>query len=315
MFKIRTGSHLYGLSTPKSDEDFMSVFIPGPDELLGLKEVEIIDNSTKTSSAQRRNTSEDVDDKSYSLRKYMHLLLQNNPNIVETLFVDEKNIIEDSEEYKTLRENYEKIVSLQIYKTFTGYAFSQKQKLADKATRYTQIKNAKNVLDDIVAKDPKKMNSILDKKEAKLLSSLIPAYGDKEHKERKEDSFHEGMLFQISYRLITNEYESYGWRMQTDTFAQLGYDTKFAYHLIRIMQEAVDLLKNSKLEYPISNSVDLMKIKNGELNLEEVLDLYKGLETAAIYEKTQTKLRVSPDRAWANKFVIDTHVKYLNFIK
>jgi uncharacterized protein len=86
IFRCKIGSHLYGLNRPDSDLDYFEVFIPTSEDLLGLQKCEIVNNSTKSSAEDRRNTEDDVDDVSYSLPRFMNLVLANNPNIVEVLF-------------------------------------------------------------------------------------------------------------------------------------------------------------------------------------------------------------------------------------
>jgi predicted nucleotidyltransferase len=73
IFKCRTGSHLYGLNNENSDEDFVGVFIPNEEYILGLKNIDEVDNSTKKSSKTGRNTKDDVDEKLYSRKKYLNL--------------------------------------------------------------------------------------------------------------------------------------------------------------------------------------------------------------------------------------------------
>jgi predicted nucleotidyltransferase len=45
ILKIRAGSHLYGLNTAQSDEDYVGVYLNTPEEMLGLNSSEIIDDS------------------------------------------------------------------------------------------------------------------------------------------------------------------------------------------------------------------------------------------------------------------------------
>jgi hypothetical protein len=40
IFEIRVGSHLFGTSTPESDEDYFGVFMPGPELLYGFQRCE-----------------------------------------------------------------------------------------------------------------------------------------------------------------------------------------------------------------------------------------------------------------------------------
>ena len=218
IFKCKIGSHLYGLNTPESDEDFMSVFIPKSEYLLGLKNVEEVDNSTKKSSSTERNTSEDVDDKSYSLSKFLHLVLQNNPNIVEVLFATPENILITSDEWEELVANRNKIISHRVYHTFKGYAFSQKKKLTVKAERYLGLQKA---IAFIERNFDTQVNYQITEKEAEELNKRIVYYkGSKQNCE----SFHKGMHIHMIYEKLKGEYENYGWRVKTDTFLTLGYD-------------------------------------------------------------------------------------------
>ena len=62
-------------------------------------------------------------------------LLKNNPNIIEVLFADKKNILVCEPEARELLDNHAKIVSQVVRDTFTGYAYSQKRKLVVKKER------------------------------------------------------------------------------------------------------------------------------------------------------------------------------------
>ena len=45
ILKIKAGSHLYGLNTETSDEDYIGVYLSTPDEIYGLQKSEIVDES------------------------------------------------------------------------------------------------------------------------------------------------------------------------------------------------------------------------------------------------------------------------------
>jgi predicted nucleotidyltransferase len=318
IFKCRVGSHLYGLNTPQSDEDFLSVFIPNEEHILGLKKVEEVDNSTKKSNIDSRNTSEDVDDKSYALPKFLHLLLENNPNIIEVLFATPNNILILEPEFKELIDNYRKIVSTKVLHTFTGYAFSQKKKLMVKKERYTSLKEGLDFIEEKIFKfiDSKKnpdafYQEILDGKfcyniseeEASDLNRNLKYYkGEKQNCE----SFHKGMDLGMIYRHIKQEFDNYGWRVKTSSFNKVGYDCKFAYHLIRLLDEGKQLLSTGKVVFPISGKAreDILKIRNELLPYEDLMKMYEE------YEKEMTSIvstvQHKPDWNWADQYLIRT---------
>lgn len=315
IFKCKVGSHLYGLNRPDSDIDYFSVFIPTSKDLLGLNKVEIVDNSTKSSSESRRNTEDDIDDKSYSLPRYLHLLLQNNPNIVETLFATPNNIEILEPEFKFLMDNYDKIISARVAHTFSGYAFAQKKKLITKKERYDSLKKALTYLENIIMNEDidyeelyttdNKFIRNISEDESIQLNKLLHYYkGEKQNCE----SFHVGMDIGMIYCKIRSEYEKYGWRVKTESFETLGYDIKFGYHLIRLMAEGIELLNTGKLSFPISGIAksNIQYIRNGKISYNELLNMFKDYDDVFKCEVERSILRPKPDFNWANDWLIDT---------
>jgi hypothetical protein len=304
IFKLRTGSHLYGLNHPESDEDFGGVFIPKSEYILGLKHVEEVDNSTKSSAAGTRNTSEDIDDKVYALPKYLHLALENNPNIVEFFFATPENILVTSPEWQSLVANRDKIISQKIYHTFKGYAYSQKKKLTVKSERFTSLAKGLDWIVDSFSPEERDRDDIaINETDANQLNSMLKYY---KNMRANCESFHLGMSIKMIYEHLKTEYDTYGWRVHTKTFETLGYDVKFGYHLIRILAEAVDLLATGELRYPISGQAreDILAVREAKLDLNELMALYDKYEKAADEAYKTTKLPKKPDFNWANSWLI-----------
>lgn len=303
--RIRAGSRLYGLSTPQSDEDFVSVFIPTAEYLLGLKKVEEVDLSTKKkSSSTTRNKIGDVDDKYYALPKFLHLALQNNPNIVELLFANKENILVSSDIWEELVSNADKIISQKIYYTFKGYAHSQKKTLTVKKERYKSLETSIGIIEANYSK-----NELLDP--ARAISEIEASQLNKQLKYYKGskcncESFHKGMHIKTIYEKINEEYEKYGWRVKTDTFLSLGIDCKAGYHSIRILAECYELLKNRTLSYPISGQAreDIIRIREGKVGFDELLKMYEKYETLCTNAYANTSLPQSSNFNWANRWIL-----------
>lgn len=132
ILKVQTGSHLYGTNTPDSDRDYIGIFIPNKEYVLGLERCEQVEFNTNPSSSGKKNTKKDVDCILYSLSKFIHLAIQNNPNILEVLFTPQKNIIHINEYGRRLLQAAPFFVSRRIEHTFLGYAHSQRYKLENK---------------------------------------------------------------------------------------------------------------------------------------------------------------------------------------
>lgn len=109
------GSRAYGLDTPESDEDLRAVYVAPTRAVLGLhKPKDTI-----------QHTSPDV--VIQEVEKFIALALQNNPTILEMLFIPEYRILTD--EGKMLVGSRHLFLSQRVRKTFGGYAIQQVKRL------------------------------------------------------------------------------------------------------------------------------------------------------------------------------------------
>lgn len=136
---VVVGSNLYGTNTPDSDEDYSGVFIAPKRYYLGLDKVEEVDCSFTSKRDDGKNDTDAVDFKLYELRKFMKLCMENNPNILEHLFVPEDKIIECNSLGDLLLIHKEIFPYKGLKQKFLGYAFSQKHKMMIKTDNYTGL--------------------------------------------------------------------------------------------------------------------------------------------------------------------------------
>ena len=136
IYKLRLGADLYGTVTPDSDKDFGGIFIPDKDYVLGVKRCDQVELNEKVSKTVR-NQKEDVDYTIYSLPKFIHLAIGNNPNIIEFFFAHPTAVIYSNKYAKRLLEAYPLFLSRKAYDTFKGYAYSQRKKLEVKKEHMT----------------------------------------------------------------------------------------------------------------------------------------------------------------------------------
>lgn len=310
LYRFKNGSHLYGLTTPSSDIDYMEVFLPTPGDILGLHIVDIVDNSTKGSNESRRNTKDDIDDNRYSLQRYLQLLIANNPNILETLFVPNSCVLTKHPVIIFLCDNYDKIVSKRCYKTFKGYAKSQEHKLLEKKRRYDELVKVVEFLEKEYSQDIVKSTAEMDDLLAETLNTSLKCYkGIKGN----VDSFHRGLPTKMIYEKLKEERDTYGWRVHTKTFETLGYDVKFGAHWLRMYYEAEELFLTGKLEFPFKDEkfTTLMNVKLGKTSLDELIE--KGAELVERVEAAFKicSLREEPDYDFVNHFCINTLYSYL----
>jgi len=309
LYRVESGSQLYGTATPESDVDYSTVFMPSAYDLFSLQKCEFINDSTKSSSEERRNTADDIDDQQYSLQRFVHLVLHGNPNLLETLFC-KKPIIEDPV-FTPLKENAHKLISRKVYDSFTGFAISQRKKLEYKSKRFNQLKLAMKFFENNYSQERlQDSKSFISADEAVWLNSNLSEYkGDKSNIK----SFHYGLPLKTIYDKVKAEYEGYGWRVHTETFETLGYDVKFGAHAVRLFYEGIQLLTNGVLEFPIKGQAldDIMSIRRGKVSLEEFYKICDRYEEENRIARDKTALPDTPDIKWANQYLVDTLENYI----
>lgn len=117
IFKGISGSHAYGLATPTSDIDYRGVFLPPLDTLLNPL------------NAPQQVNDDTNDEQIYSFPKYFKLLVEQNPNIIELLWLPEEMILQQSQEWFTLRTYRDELLSKKAYWKFSKYAFDQMNRI------------------------------------------------------------------------------------------------------------------------------------------------------------------------------------------
>ncbi len=118
IFLTVSGSKSYGTDIEGSDTDLKGVCTLPPDVVFGFQE--------KFEQVQTK-TPDDLE--IFSLLKFAKLAVDNNPNILDILFVDDSSILVSTSEWNKIRDIKEKFLSKRIASTFAGYARSQLHKI------------------------------------------------------------------------------------------------------------------------------------------------------------------------------------------
>lgn len=130
------GSQAYGLATDQSDVDIKGVCIPPPeveDDL--FQKFEQAENHPfveELCGYMKNPKNPKLESTVYSLKKFLVLAANVNPNIVELLFTDEGDHyipFDGREVMKKLIANRDMFLSSKAKFTFTGYAFAQAAKI------------------------------------------------------------------------------------------------------------------------------------------------------------------------------------------
>jgi predicted nucleotidyltransferase len=84
---------------------------------------------------------------------------------------------------------------------------------------------------------------------------------------------------------------------------QYGYDTKYAMHIIRLLDEARELMEEGKITLPRPNAEFLKSIRRGEIKLYEIEKLADDLQQKAKEAEAKSQLPANPDRKEVSKLV------------
>jgi uncharacterized protein len=134
LLKCISGSQAYGLALPHSDTDIKGVFIQPKNEYFGLTYIDQINNETN-------------DIMYYEIKKFVDLLLRNNPNIIELLSTPDDCVLHRHPVMNLLKP--EMFLSRLCNQTFGQYA-------------YAQIKKARGLNKKILNPLDRKRKTILD---------------------------------------------------------------------------------------------------------------------------------------------------------
>lgn len=117
IYQYIRGSHAYGLNVETSDVDTGGVYITDNTRLLGLR-----------SNYCEQIADEKNDNVWYEVGRFLELLLNSNPNMLEALFVPERCILYKHPVMNIILENRHKFLSKKAFNALVGYSIEQIRK-------------------------------------------------------------------------------------------------------------------------------------------------------------------------------------------
>lgn len=108
------GSHAYGLNVETSDIDSGGVFCATQDDIIGTR----FKYKDQISDAKSDNVF-------YELEKYISLLGNSNPNILESLFIPDNCVLYEHPAFSIIKENRDKLITKKCFNKFFGFASTQ----------------------------------------------------------------------------------------------------------------------------------------------------------------------------------------------
>ena len=301
ILKIRGGSHLYGLNTNLSDEDYIGIFLNKKVETFGLKICDVIEENIISKLENGKNSKDAIDCKYYSLDKFCRLAMKCNPTILEILFVNDDNIIYCDEYGKKLLDNKHLFISQNAKNSFLGYAISQKNKSFIKSKNLKALTEAYNILNKMDNISNCMLYDLINGNIKNLINTThYPDYitvGDLNFNNQKAIDVKNS---------IKRRLDNAGNR--SDNMLKHGLDYKFMSHTVRLLYEGLELLKTGHITFPLIQRDLLMDIKLGKMNNMSIIELIETLEQKI--KDITINLPNKPNIEGINNLLVDIYTSY-----
>ena len=318
----------YGTNLPTSDVDFRGIFCADP-----------VNVRTPFFTVRECEDVDEEDTKLYELAHFMKLCLDCNPNVIETLWVDDSDITFRTPAYDMLRDNRHGLLSSKIAFTTSGYALSQLKR----------IKGHNKWINNPQTDEPPKQKDFVSlvqwlgeekvlgiqienwKRNHRLVpygSNLFGVYEEEGYElydkfghlnnDFKGDRGKLGnpkMLIRFNkdeYLLANDKHKQY-WEWKKNRNAtrsaleeQFGYDTKHAMHLVRLLRMGVESLRDGEIIVKRPDAEELLAIRDGAWEYDDIVKYAESMdkEVREVWYK-KTDLRKKPDLKFAAQLLMN----------
>lgn len=284
IYEVIHGSKAYGTSLPTSDTDKKGVcLIPDARYFIGMQGFEQQDGGWNEDKVV------------YHLPKYLKLLGDNNPNIIETLWVNDSDILTMTPAGKKLRDARQSFLTKKAKFTFSGYAISQMHRM-QAHKRWLDKSPSKPEQSDFVHKHTiaigplgtqlsgnTKVLKVINQDEAGWFNLEVERFDSE------------------GYDYAVTEYTNYTtWRKNRNEAraaleAKHAIDTKHSMHLVRLLRMGYELLTEGKLYVRRPDAAELLAIRNGAWSYDEIIKYAQHMEQELEKVYKTSSLPHSPD--------------------
>jgi predicted nucleotidyltransferase len=230
-----------------------------------------------------------ADEELHELRKFLKLAADNNPNIIEYLYVD-RLILHESPVWKRIRENRHLFLSKKARWTFSGYAWAQLERikvhrgylLSPPDHQPTRAEFGLQEGSEIAKENQNAVLSLPDKWVSEGARDYV----------RKEKAFNKALMAWRAYKKWETERNPARREMER----QYGFDVKHAMHLIRLSRMGVEIIGQGVVNVYRPDRDELRGVLRGEWTYEKLLESVAETDKQLEELYSKSPLRESPDR-------------------
>lgn len=302
---VKHGSHAYGLNTPTSDLDIKGVAIPPVEYFLGWLH--------RFEQAESKNPDMSI----YDIRKFFLLATDCNPNIIEVLWGDEEDILQQNWVGQYLRHFRSHFLSQKAKYTFSGYAIAQLKRIKT---------HRKWLLNPPTHKPERSEYGLPDTSllSADLMGAVESVVGDEYEKGLGQFGTNVMEVYQKErtyHNALTQWHQFQSWKKhrnpaRAELEIKFGYDTKHAMHLVRLMRMCREILTQEKVIVKRPDREELLAIRAGAWSYDKLINWAENQDMINDGLLKTSKLRHRPDRVfldglckcWLENYFGITHV-------
>lgn len=302
------GSHAYGMSTPESDVDVRGIFC-----------ADAVNIRTPWFPVREQTIANMDDAKVYELTNFMKLYLDCNPNIVESLWVTDKSIIQTSPAYDLLRKYRQDLLSSKVAFTFSGYAMSQMKRIkghnkfinnpkpVDPPKQTDFVRLVQNFSDNKLLPRDFRLENFRDGRLVPFGGGLFGYYDEscpaaKGYKTFSDDytlntvfddesrvDFKTPLLMvkfsKDEYIKEKDDWNNYWtWKKnrnekRSNLEEHYGFDTKHASHLVRLLRMAEEILTTGEVIVERPDAEEILSVRNGSMTYDEIIGWASSQDT------------------------------------
>lgn len=259
------GSESYGVASGGSDIDVYGFCIP-PKEyifphikgyILGFGKKPLVFQQYEQHHIWNKEKTKQYDFSIYSIIKYFQLCMENNPNMIDSLFTSTNCVLQCTKIGNMVRDQRKDFLHKGSWHKFKGYSYSMVHKMKNKfVKRFVELCKELNIPLTITRDEYCRM------------------MGNNIHPEFMK------CLVEIEKDGIKSK--------RLELVDKFGFDVKFAYHLVRLLNEVEQIIDEGDLDLQ-RNKEQLKSIRNGEWSLQQIEEYFtfKERELEKLYQESK----------------------------
>jgi hypothetical protein len=290
------GSVAYGVSSDTSDMDVYAWCIPPKDEVFPHLRGEIIGFGKQKHrfANYQEHHLKDVDrDKEYDLNvynivDYFQLVMGNNPNMIDSLFTPDNCILHITRIGQMVRDKRKIFLHKKCWHTFKGYAYQQVHKMTVPDYNFCPTCNAAaTVWEDVLHHQDT---------EAWIVQNDMNETYEEECRTGKRCAKCGTMSVKKKIKRKSEK--------RQETVENYGYDLKFAYHVVRLLNEVEMIMVEGDLDLQ-RNREQLKAIRRGEWSERQIKEYFSKKESELEKVYAESKLPYGPDEEKIKQLLLD----------